>query len=474
MRVAAGRRAHLPCRHGRTDCSRTRPRPRRRGLRARPRPRLPLLVAPRRALDPLPIAGAEGSYVWDYDGNRYLDFSSQLVNVNIGHQHPKVVAAIQEQAGRLCTIAPQHANDVRGEAARLHRRARPRRPRQGLLHQRRRRRRSRTRSGWRGCTPAAHKVLATYRSYHGNTGAAITATGDPRRWPNESAARASCTSSARTSTARRSTPTHRGAGVRARARSTSSRSSVRGPGDRSPRSSSRPSSAPPASSSRRPATSPASASSATSYGIVCIADEVMAGFGRTGEWFAVDHWGVDARPHHLRQGRQLRATSRSAASSSPTPIAATFDERVFPGGLTYSGHPLACASAVAIDRRDARGGHRRERRAHRRGRARPRPARARRAAPGRSARCAGSASSGRSTWSRDRATREPLVPYGGDVGPADERARRPRARSAACCRSPTSTGSTSCRRAPSPTTEAKEGLAILDEVFAVVDQHYTG
>ena len=69
------------------------------------------------AIKPLPVAAAEGSYFWDYDGNRYLDFSSQLVNVNIGHQHPKVVAAIQEQAGKLATIAPQHANEARGEAA---------------------------------------------------------------------------------------------------------------------------------------------------------------------------------------------------------------------------------------------------------------------------------------------------------------------------------------------------------------------
>lgn len=70
-----------------------------------------------KALKPMCIAGAEGSYFWDYDGNRFLDFSSQLVNVNIGHQHPKVVAAIQEQAGKLATVAPQHANDKRGEAA---------------------------------------------------------------------------------------------------------------------------------------------------------------------------------------------------------------------------------------------------------------------------------------------------------------------------------------------------------------------
>jgi taurine--2-oxoglutarate transaminase len=70
-------------------------------------------------VNPFVLAGAQGSYVYDYDGNEYLDLSSQLVNTNIGHQHPRVVAAIKEQADRLCTVAPQHANDVRGEAARL-------------------------------------------------------------------------------------------------------------------------------------------------------------------------------------------------------------------------------------------------------------------------------------------------------------------------------------------------------------------
>src|ERR671932_51574 len=71
------------------------------------------------ALDPLCVAGGEGAWFWDYDGRRFLDFSSQLVNLNIGHQHPAVVAAIKEQADRLCTIAPFHANDKRGELARL-------------------------------------------------------------------------------------------------------------------------------------------------------------------------------------------------------------------------------------------------------------------------------------------------------------------------------------------------------------------
>jgi len=137
-----------------------------------------------KALKPMCIAGAEGSYFWDYDGNKFLDFSSQLVNVNIGHQHPKVVAAIQEQAAKLSTIAPQHANDKRGEAAeRIVGLAGPNMSKVFF-----------TNGGADAVENAIrmarlhthkHKVLSFYRSYHGNTGAAIQATGDPRRWPNE-------------------------------------------------------------------------------------------------------------------------------------------------------------------------------------------------------------------------------------------------------------------------------------------------
>src|SRR6188472_204659 len=70
-------------------------------------------------ISPLPVAGGEGSWFWDYEGRRYLDFSSQLVNLNIGHQHPRLIAAIQEQAAKLCTVAPGMANEARSEAARL-------------------------------------------------------------------------------------------------------------------------------------------------------------------------------------------------------------------------------------------------------------------------------------------------------------------------------------------------------------------
>src|ERR671927_270313 len=71
------------------------------------------------AVQPIPVAGGEGCWLWDYDGNRYLDFASQLVNVSIGHQHPKVIAAIKDQAERLCTIGPPMATEPRSELARL-------------------------------------------------------------------------------------------------------------------------------------------------------------------------------------------------------------------------------------------------------------------------------------------------------------------------------------------------------------------
>lgn len=136
------------------------------------------------AITPLPVAGGKGSYFWDFDGKKYLDFSSQLVFTNVGHQHPKIIEAIKKQADILATTAPQHANDIRSIAAQkisshaesFHNKvfftnggadAVENAIRMARIHTNR------------------HKVLSQYRSYHGNTAAAIAATGDPRRWPNE-------------------------------------------------------------------------------------------------------------------------------------------------------------------------------------------------------------------------------------------------------------------------------------------------
>jgi taurine--2-oxoglutarate transaminase len=136
------------------------------------------------SLNLMPIAGGLGARVWDHAGNTYLDFSSQLVNVNIGYQHPAVVAAIQEQAASRVTIGPATANLTRAEAAK---RIAARAPEGfhkvfftngGADAVENAIRMARQHSG-------RDKVLSTYRSYHGNTGAAITATGDWRRVPNE-------------------------------------------------------------------------------------------------------------------------------------------------------------------------------------------------------------------------------------------------------------------------------------------------
>jgi len=134
----------------------------------------------RSAIDPIPVAGAEGRYFWDYDGKRYLDFASQLVNVSLGHQHPKVVAAIKEQADRLTTIGPMMANEKRSELARLIAEVTPGDLTMSFF----------TNGGAEANENAIklarwktgrQKIVARYRSYHGATAGSITLTGDPRR-----------------------------------------------------------------------------------------------------------------------------------------------------------------------------------------------------------------------------------------------------------------------------------------------------
>ena len=296
-----------------------------------------------KALKPMCIAGAEGSYVWDFDGNRFLDFSSQLVNVNIGHQHPKVVAAIQEQAAKLSTIAPQHANEARNQAAkRIVELSGPNMAKVFF-----------TNGGADAVENAIrmarlhtnkHKVLSAYRSYHGNTGAAIVATGDPRRWPNEYAAqhvhffgpypyRSEFWSSSPEQETERALqhlehviqfegPNTIGAII---LESVIGTAGVIVP---------------------PPGYMVGLRALCDKYGIVWIADEVMAGFGRTGEWFAFQNWAAQPDLIVFAKGSNSGYVPVGGVVISAE-IAATFDERVFPGGLTYSGHPLAAASIVA-------------------------------------------------------------------------------------------------------------------------------
>jgi taurine--2-oxoglutarate transaminase len=295
-----------------------------------------------KALKPMCIAGAEGSYFWDYDGNKFLDFSSQLVNVNIGHQHPKVIAAIVEQAGKLATVAPQHANDKRGEAAQRIVEVAGGKADKVFF----------TNGGADAVENAIrmarlhthkHKILSAYRSYHGNTGAAIAATGDPRRWPNEYSAqqvhffgpylyRSEFWSTTPEQEAERAL-THLEHVIQFEGPATVGaillESVVGTAGILVP----------------PPGYLEGVRALCDKYEIVMILDETMSGFGRTGKWFAYQNWDVEPDLVVFAKGSNSGYVPVGGVIISKE-IAATFDERVFPGGLTYSGHPLAAASIV--------------------------------------------------------------------------------------------------------------------------------
>ncbi|MEV1128932.1 aspartate aminotransferase family protein [Agromyces sp. NPDC049794] len=291
----------------------------------------------------LVVASGRGTRVWDHAGREYLDFSSQLVNVNIGHQHPAVVQAIREQAELLTTVAPSTVNLARGEAAkRIVGHAPPgfhkvfftnggadaieNAIRMARLHSGR------------------DKILSTYRSYHGNTGAAIVATGDWRRVPNEFA---------RSHVHFFGPYLYRSEFWATTPEEESERAlqhlrhviEFEGPSSIAAiLLESIPGTAgillPP------PGYLAGVRELADQHGILLILDEVMAGFGRTGRWFAFD--GYDVRPDLITFAKGVNSGYIPVGGVIISdPIAATFDDRVFPGGLTYSGHPLAMASIVA-------------------------------------------------------------------------------------------------------------------------------
>ncbi|MGM0928342.1 MAG: aspartate aminotransferase family protein [Actinomycetota bacterium] len=295
-------------------------------------------------ITPMVITRAEGSWVWDGEGNKLLDFSSQLVNTNIGHQHPKVVAAIQEQAGLLCTVAPQHVNAARSEAARLIAELTP-----GDLD-----RVFFTNGGAEAVEHAVrmarlhtgrYKVLSAYRSYHGGTALAVNITGDPRRVANdygnagtvhfhapflyrsqfhaENEAQECQRALEHLETTIQLEGADRFAAIVLESIPGTAGIMVPPPGYLQ-----------------------GVRELATKYGIVFIADEVMAGFGRSGKWFAIDHAEVVPDLLTFAKGVNSGYVPLGGVAISEE-IYATFAKRVYPGGLTYSGHPLACAAAVA-------------------------------------------------------------------------------------------------------------------------------
>jgi taurine--2-oxoglutarate transaminase len=294
-------------------------------------------------IDPIPVAGADGRYFWDYDGKRYLDFASQLVNLNIGHQHPKIVAAIKEQADKLCTIGPPMANESRSRLGRLLAEVTPGDLSMSFF----------TNSGAEANENAIklarlytgrHKIIARYRSYHGASLGGISLTGDPRRWPNEPAMPGVvrmfdpytyrcpaghpdpcpvCTGAPHLEEILQYEGPQTVAAVFMETVTGTNGvipppdgylQSIREVCDR--------------------------------HGILLVFDEVMAGFGRTGRWFACENW--DVVPDIITVAKGINSGYVPlGAMIFRRHIADWVRDKSFPGGLTYAGHPLACASAVA-------------------------------------------------------------------------------------------------------------------------------
>jgi taurine---2-oxoglutarate transaminase len=288
---------------------------------------------------PIPVASAKGCEFFTVDGKRYLDFNSQLMGVNIGHGDQRVIDAIAEQGRRLAYISPFMATEVR---ARLGTKLAELLPGDldkvfftlgGAEANENAIRMAKAVTG-------RQKILARYRSYHGATYATITLTGDPRRWGNEPGMpgvvhvldpyhgtqrgfeKADTALAYLDETIALEGPNTIAAFILEPVTGTNGilippdgyLQGVRELCDR--------------------------------HGILLIADEVMSGFGRTGEWFAVNHWGVVPDIMTMAKGLTSSYIPLGAVALSPK-VYEHFDENVFYGGLTYNSHPLALAAAIA-------------------------------------------------------------------------------------------------------------------------------
>jgi taurine--2-oxoglutarate transaminase len=294
------------------------------------------------AVDPIVIDHAEGVWLYTPDGDRILDFNSQLMSVNIGHGDRRVIDAITEQATKLQYVQPAFATEIRGRLGQKLAEILPGDLDKVFF----------TLGGAEAIENAIklarhhtgrYKVLARYRAYHGATLGAMTLTGDPRRWANEPGLVGVV----------RYPDTHRW-------------------GEKEPR---------PVEESLQgledviryegPHTIAAVfletivgtngilippdgylqgvREICDRHGILMVSDEVMAGFGRTGRWFAVDHW--DVVPDLMTMAKGLTSSYLPlGAVAMRHGIAEAFEDRMFYGGLTYSSHPVSLAAALATIR----------------------------------------------------------------------------------------------------------------------------
>jgi taurine--2-oxoglutarate transaminase len=296
------------------------------------------------AMKPLVIDRAKGIYFWDVDGKRYMDFNSQLMCVNIGHGDERVINAIKAQLDQVAYVAPTAATTaVRAELGRLLQEITPGNLSKAFF----------TNGGAEANENAIkiarwftgrHKIIARYRSYHGATAGAVTLTGDPRRWAAEPgipgvvramdpyryrcrwcADRPACTLDCLNHI--EDIITFEGPHTIAAVivESVVGTNGLIIPPD---------------------GYMQGLRELCTKYGILLICDEIMSGFGRTGEWFAVDHWGVTPDIMTMAKGLTSAYVPLGATMITDT-IAEFFEDRTLYAGLTYNSHPVGCAAAIA-------------------------------------------------------------------------------------------------------------------------------
>jgi taurine--2-oxoglutarate transaminase len=291
-------------------------------------------------ISPIPVARAEGVYFWDTGGKRYLDFNSQLMSVNIGHGDPRVIDAIARQAGQLAYVnSAGMATEVRALLGRKLAELFPGDIEKSFF----------TLGGAEAnenairiarAVTGRHKILARYRSYHGATSGAITLTGDPRRWANEPGipgvvhvldfyhgTTRPADSAGEALAALAETIELEGPGTIAAfiLEPVTGTNGILVPPD---------------------GYLEGVRELCDLHGILMIADEVMSGFGRTGAWFAVNHWNVV--PDLITCAKGLTSSYLPlGAVGMRRHIASYFDDHVFVGGLTYNSHPVALAAALA-------------------------------------------------------------------------------------------------------------------------------
>jgi taurine--2-oxoglutarate transaminase len=290
-------------------------------------------------LKPIPVDSAKGAEFFTTDGKRYLDFNSQLMGVNVGHGDKRVVDAIARQAEKLAYISPFMAHEPRALLGKKLAEILPGDIDKVFF----------TLGGSEANETAIkiaklvtgrQKILARYRSYHGATSGTITLTGDPRRWPNEPGIpgvvhvldpyhgpQRDVDSAEESLRYLRETIELEGPATIAAffLEPVAGTNGILIPPD---------------------GYLQGVRELCDEFGILMVADEVMSGFGRTGEWFAVDHWGVVPDMLTMAKGLTSSYVPLGAVGMRPQ-VADHFRENVFWGGLTYNSHPLACAAALA-------------------------------------------------------------------------------------------------------------------------------